>query len=108
MAPVRGDKVLITKGPNTGKRGTYDSSAGFVSCYVILEGKTEKQLFRRGSVEVIPPSTNQTNTRHHNHTNLDDEATLRALIEKTRRLRIDVENIEQDLTLLLENRRASS
>ena len=45
MAPVRGDKVLITKGPNTGKRGTYDSSAGFVSCYVILEGKTEKQLF---------------------------------------------------------------
>ena len=107
MAPTKGDKVLIIKGPNTGKRGVFDSNTGFVSCYVLLDGSAEKQMFRRGSVQVLPPD-DQHNTRNHNHGSLDEQSTLRALIDKTRRLRIDVEKIEEDLTLLLENRRENS
>lgn len=112
MAPRKGDKVLIVAGPNTGKTGTFVANTGMLSCYVILAGNSEKQMFRRGSVQVMPnqrdTSPTPNDTRNHNHTDFDRDAAVLALINKMNLLKVDVANVERDLEKLLSQRRADS
>ena len=51
MALKNGDRIRVVRGTNKGKRGVFLYYSGVVSCYVILDGKEEKQMLRRGSVE---------------------------------------------------------
>ena len=53
MALQSGDRVVITGGPNKRKHGTFVRYTGVMSCYVLLDGKQESQMIRRGNVEKL-------------------------------------------------------
>ena len=53
MAFLKGDRVIIIKGTNSGSTGVFHKYSGTLSCNVLLDGKSKKQQFRKSSVVII-------------------------------------------------------
>ena len=87
MALSKGEKDIITAGPNKGKHGTFDRNAGLVSCYVQLDGNDSAQLFRRGSIKKHTTNTPRPGPA------IDRSQEKRDLLNRARRLHRELDEV---------------